>query len=302
MNIKLGNIYRDFNLLINMDEGKNKDKLKIPIKNKKTSSVLFKLSINKKQEHKKKNRKEIIRNNNELNFWNFIKNQIINSSVINDLSFKENNTGFQNTNIIKNLKLNFSKKNINNNFSKTSRYLKPNFFQKEFKNKKIKNQMENNVSFQNEVSSNVINSKNNRENNIDMKKIKKIKILYNTNSIKSIFIQKSKKLIKEIASLQIESEKEKEKELIKKENCLIDKRFIPLKNNSIILKSKLPVTKIDEELEDDCRKNVRFYQKKMGFFYSENSKKGLYTSHFFTVLKKDKFFTHDIIQKISQYS
>ena len=29
MNIKLGNIYKDFNLLINIDEGKNKDKLRI---------------------------------------------------------------------------------------------------------------------------------------------------------------------------------------------------------------------------------------------------------------------------------
>ena len=29
MNTKLGNIYKDFNLLINIDEGKNKDKLRI---------------------------------------------------------------------------------------------------------------------------------------------------------------------------------------------------------------------------------------------------------------------------------
>ena len=36
MNIKLGNIYKDFNLLINIDEGKNKDKLIITIKNKKS--------------------------------------------------------------------------------------------------------------------------------------------------------------------------------------------------------------------------------------------------------------------------
>ena len=303
MNIKLGNIYKDFNLLINIDEGKNKDKLRIPIKNKKSLSNLFKLNINKRQENKKENKKEIIRNKSELNFWNFINNKNINkSSISNDLSFKEINGSFQKTNIIKNLKLNFSKKKFDNNFAKTSRYLKHDFFQKELENKKIEKQIKNIDSYQNNENPNANTKINNRKNIFNMKKLKKIKILDNSNTIKKIFIKKSRKLMKEIESLQIESEKEKEKEFSKKENYLNDKRFLPLKNNSMILKSKLPITKIDEELEDDCRENASFYQKKMGFFYSENSKKGLYTSHFFTVLKKDKFFTHDIIQKISQYS
>ena len=177
---------------------------------------------------------------------------------------------FKKTNIIKNLKLNFSNKKIDNNFAKTSRYLKHNFFQKELQNKDIKNQIKNIDSFQNNENPNANTKKNNRKNNINMKKIK---ILDNSNTIKKIFIQKSKKLIKEIASLQKKSEKEKEKEFSKKENYLNDERFLPLKNNSLILKSKLPIRKIDEELEDDFRKNASFYQKKIGFFYSENSKK-----------------------------
>ena len=106
--------------------------------------------------------------------------------------------------------------------------------------------------------------------------------------------------MEEIKSIEKESEKEKEKEkeLSEKEKELIDMKLKLLPNNSMILKSNFP---IDEKLEIHCREKASSYQKRMGLFYNEKCKKGLYTSHFFTVLKKDKFFSQYIIQKMSNY-
>ena len=153
-------------------------------------------------------------------------------------------------------------------------------------------------SFLNNESKNATTRKNNLD--IKIKKIKKIKILDDSKKMKNIFFKKCKKLMEEIKSIEKESEKEKEKEkeLSEKEKELIDMKLKLLPNNSMILKSNFP---IDEKLEIHCREKASSYQKRMGLFYNEKCKKGLYTSHFFTVLKKDKFFSQYIIQKMSNY-
>lgn len=294
MNTKLSNIYKDFNFFLSMDKGKFTDRLRIQNKN------FFKDFSGLNENEIKDKKKKLLRNKSDSFFLNITNKLNENkTSLINNITpKKEKKICYPKISIIKDLKLTFSKKDINNN-PKTSRYFNYDVLQKDIHNKNnyslLKKESYNVESFLNNENKNTTT----RKNNLDIKKIKKIKILDDSKKTKNIFFKKCKKLMEEIISIEKESEKEKEKEkeLSEKEKDLIDMKLKSL-HNSMILKSNLP---IDEKLEIHCREKACSYQKRMGLFYNEKCKKGLYTSHFFTVLKKDKFFPHYIIQKLSNY-
>ena len=233
MNIKLRNIYKDFNLFLELHTKVTDKKI---IQNKSNSSVLLKL----KDREKKEQQKNLLRTKKDSSFTNITNTPSENKfSVIynEETPNKGHKIIYPKISAIKDLKLNFIKKITNNPI--TSRYPKFDVFQKEFQSQNYNSQ------------------------------------------------------------LKKESEKEKEKELAEKEKHQSELKLKSLHNNSMIIKSKFP---IDEKFEIQCRENASSYQKKIGLFYSEQSKKGLYTSHFFTILKKDKFFTQNIIQKMFKYS
>ena len=296
MNTKLRNIYGDFNFFLSTDKGKVADKLRT--QNKNIFPVFFRLNA-----YEKKNQKNnLLRNKSDSSILN-ITNKLNDNktSLVNNISpKKKDKICYPKISIIKDLKLNFTKKNINS-IPKTSRYFNYDILQKETQSKNnnslLKKESYNIDSFLNNETKNTTT----RKNNLNIKKIKKIKkkkILDESKSIKNIFFKKSKKLMEKIISIEKESQKEKEKELSEKEKYLLEIKLKSLQNNSMIQKSNLP---IDEKLEIHCKEKASSYQKRMGLFYNEKCKKGLYSSHFFTVLKKDKFFSQNIIQKMSNY-
>ena len=299
MNTKFRNINKDFNFFLSMDKGKITDKLRM--NNKNIIQDFFRLNANEKIDQKK----NLLRNKSDSSLFDITNklNENKTSFVNNITPKKEERICYPKISVIKDLKLNYLKKNINNNpkASKTSRYFNYDVLQKITPNKNNYSLLKKEScvdSFLNNESKNATTRKNNLD--IKIKKIKKIKILDDSKKMKNIFFKKCKKLMEEIKSIEKESEKEKEKEkeLSEKEKELIDMKLKLLPNNSMILKSNFP---IDEKLEIHCREKASSYQKRMGLFYNEKCKKGLYTSHFFTVLKKDKFFSQYIIQKMSNY-
>ena len=292
MNIKLRNIYKDFNLFLELDTKVTDKKI---IQNKSNSSVLLKL----KDREKKEQQKNLLRTKKDSSFTNITNKPSENKfSVIynEETPNKGHKIIYPKISAIKDLKLNFIKKITNNPI--TSRYPKFDVFQKEFQSQNDNSQLKKESHIIDSSQDNNEN-KNTTKNSVDISKIKKIKILDKSKRMKKIFIKKSKKLLEKILSIEKESEKEKEKELAEKEKHQSEMKLKSLHNNSMIIKSKFP---IDEKFEIQCRENASSYQKKIGLFYSEQSKKGLYTSHFFTILKKDKFFTQNIIQKMFKYS
>ena len=293
MNTKLRNIYKDFNLFLKLDTKVTDKQI---FQNKSSSSILLKI----KDREKKEQQKNLLRNKNDSSFTNITNKPSENkfSVIYNEKTpNKEHKIIYPKISAIKDLKLNFIKKITNNPI--TSRYIKCDVFQKEFLSQNYNSRLKK-ESHIIDSSQNNNENKNTTKNSVDISKIKKIKILDKSKRVKKIFIKKSKKLLEEILSIEKESEKEKEKELAEKEKYQSELKFKLLHhNNSMIIKSKFP---IDEKFEIQCHKNASSYQKKIGLFYSEQSKKGLYTGHFFTILKKDKIFTQNIIQKMFKYS
>ena len=310
---KIRNIYKDMDILSNVETGKATENSVLTRRKKKSSTNLFKIKLKNKQQ------KNSFSNTNRMGYTDMNKltmkinlNEENKSSIINLNSSKKENrsetpSGKVNkinkvNNIsIKNIKLNCPKKNINY-FPNTSRYVMKNeIFQKEILDKSYKEQSSINKSLLNNENPNLTARTNNNSYFNIFNKIRKIKLSKDSpKKIKKLFRQKSKELMQEIKSIQKESEKEKENELIEKEKHQKIKALKILKDyriKTMLLQKKIENIKFDENFELECKGEACNYQKNIGLFF-RSIKLGLYTSHFFTVLKKDKVFHDHIIQKM----
>lgn len=193
-------------------------------------------------------------------------------------------------------------KNINKNYPVTHRN---NLNFSYFKNEFTKNNLQNSESkpflfipFNKINTSDIIKIRNSIRNKCKTNGIFNKKILKNNKiDIKKLFMLKCKKFIERINSVKKNLEEEKEKVLNKKKK----NKFIKLFNNdSIIERQKLPNIKFYKEFEIECKNDTSTYQKEMGLFY-RTKKTGLYTSHFSIMLRKDNYFSTDIIHKMPQY-
>ena len=307
---KIRNIYKDIDILSNIETGKTTENSILTRRKKKSSTNLFKIKLKNKQQKNSfisTNRMSFIDINKLLMKINLKKGN--KSSIINLNSLKKENKSETSSNSlnkvnnisIKNIKLNSPKTNINY-FPKTSRYIiKKEILQKELLDKTYKEQNSFNKSSLNYNNLNLTSRTNNNSFLNNFNKKKKIKISKDSpEKLKKLFRQKSKDLIKEIKSIQKESEKEKENELIEKEKNQKIKPLKILKDyriKTMLLQKKIENIKFDENFELECKGEACDYQKNIGLFF-RSIKLGLYTSHFFTVLKRDKVFSDNIIKKI----
>lgn len=318
---KIRNLYQDMEFLESIDIGKSSDNSLINRKKRK-SSLLLNMNINKVKQKISLNETRKI-SYSKLQILNQMMKQKEEKSEIylKSKNKKENKDVSlnDNKNKIKLIKLNFKKlpKNYHPN---TSRYnVSKSFYKKKFFESKNNKNIESNSNSKSIFNSELLTSKkahNNLNGSITMRtnnsniyylsKINKAKILNKTiQNLKQIFRRKSRDFIKEINSLEKISEQEKEKELSLKELFIKQNRKIFTKsklfrNNSMMIKKRLKNVKFYEDFEKECRIAAITYRRGMGFFFRSN-KTGLYTSHFSTLLRQDKFFPQDILTKIPQY-
>ncbi len=97
---------------------------------------------------------------------------------------------------------------------------------------------------------------------------------------------------------KIEENSEQKQKLIKKEKNKISNKIS--KNKSMAL-LKIPKQIEFEDIEMESKEEATSYQKQIGHFYRKLDE-GLYTNHFFTMLRKDHFFGDEyIIHKTPKY-
>ena len=192
--------------------------------------------------------------------------------------------------------------------------------------KEKNNHIQKNVDIENlnlSKSSNIINSKNNKDSNISIdnnkwkennnvnnnesiinlnkikinkfffpKKIKRIQIKNKKGKYTCLKKREKKKIFDEIK--EIEKHSEEKQQIIKRDKNIISK-------NKSMISLKIPKQIVFEDIELESKEEATSYQKKIGHFYRRLDV-GLYTSHFFTILRKDHFFGNDyIIHKTPKY-
>ena len=257
------------------------------LKNNHSSSLLNKITNNKIQESN--------RNKNIISYFKIFNNSTIKD--INKFCLSSRNRGNirlikeNNNHIKKNDDINISKYfNINNNNN----------------NKYLNISMEYNKDKEN-------NNVNNKENIIDLNKINKYINNKNIKINKSFFSKKINKFNKKVNYFslrkkekkkmfndikKIEENSEQKQKLIKKEKNKISNKISKNKSMAIL---KIPKQIEFEDIEMESKEEATSYQKQIGHFYRKLDE-GLYTNHFFTMLRKDHFFGDEyIIHKTPKY-
>ena len=223
-----------------------------------------------------KNKKNIrlIKENNNNNYNCFNNSSLSSRNTKNISMIRENNYN----NYKKDLTNNFNKSFLNENKDlKDSNISFDNKINNENYNENLIN-LNNINNLYNKIKNNIINGRNSKNNII---KIPTLKRKVNT------------RIIREIK--EIEKNSEDKQKLMKK-----DKNTKIKKNKSMKL-LKVPKGNFFEDLELESKKEATSYQKKIGQFYRRLDV-GLYTGHFFTILRKDHFFGNDyLLHKIPKY-
>ncbi len=305
---KLINLEKDMDILTNIDTG-NKFDLSLEKNINRKQSKSSTININRAT-LKNKNIFKIVSNRNNKSIIELLykdkRKEILNMKSYINKSKKiyYNNDKSRNMINIKNKYINlFKNKKSENIFPLTSRYkIKKSLFQNIFKENKSEINNESSINM-NSVLNNKFLEKNQNLSNSSFRinhsnEMKKNDIFSYTKQRfkKIIYKNKNRRLIKEIKS--IEKDSEEEQKMIEKDKK--NNKIKLSKYDSMIRHVKRPNVKFYEDFEIECKQNASSYQKNLGLFYKDG-KSGYYTSHFFTILRKDHYFVHDIIHKMPNY-
>ena len=149
----------------------------------------------------------------------------------------------------------------------------------------------------NQINNNNLNINILSKNDFKFEKIKKIRIK-NKKVKYNIFKKREKnKFFKDIKEIEKDSE-DKQKLIEKDKTANTNKALIDSKSMALL---KISKGDFYEEIELESKEEAKSYQRKIGQFYRKFDE-GLYTGHFFTVLRKDHFFGNDyLIHKTPKY-